>query len=132
MPELRIAALLAAILISAPACGAPFAYASNEGSGSVSVIDTATDNVTATLNVGGKPRGIAIAPDGKRLYISEQAGNALLTIDTGSGTVVARTPLGDSPEAIYLSADGKLLSAAIEENVLVLTIDTATGNVVQR
>ena len=34
------------------AAAAPFAYASNEGSASVSVIDLATDKVTATLKVG--------------------------------------------------------------------------------
>ena len=50
------------------ALAAPFAYVSNEGSASVSVIDTATDKVTATFNVGGKPRGIALAPDQERLY----------------------------------------------------------------
>ena len=41
---------------------APLAYVSNEGSAHRSVIDTATDKVTATLKVGGKPRGIALSP----------------------------------------------------------------------
>ena len=36
-------------LLGAPAVSAPLAYVSNEGSASVSVIDTATDKVVATL-----------------------------------------------------------------------------------
>ena len=38
---------------------APFAYVSNEGSASVSVIDTATDKVVSTIKIGEKPRGAA-------------------------------------------------------------------------
>ncbi|HVR92772.1 MAG TPA: beta-propeller fold lactonase family protein, partial [Casimicrobiaceae bacterium] len=80
------------------AFAAPFAYVSNEGSASVSVIDTATDKLTATFNVGGKPRGIALSPDRKRLYVSDQTGNAALIIDTSNGALLARIALGSSPE----------------------------------
>ncbi|HEX6136720.1 MAG TPA: hypothetical protein VF059_03630, partial [Casimicrobiaceae bacterium] len=41
--------------VSDAAVAAPVAYVPNEGSASVSVIDTATDRVTATLATGGKP-----------------------------------------------------------------------------
>ena len=64
-------------LASLAAAAAPFAYASNEGSASVSVIDTATDRVVATLKVGAKPRGIAISADGSRLYVSDQTANRI-------------------------------------------------------
>ncbi len=33
----------------------PFAYITNEGSGNISVIDTATNTVTATVSVGYDP-----------------------------------------------------------------------------
>jgi YVTN family beta-propeller protein len=101
--QILIAAALSAAA-SLPAAAAPMAYASNEGSGTVSKIDTATDKVTATFTVGGKPRGIALSPDGKRLYLSDQTANAVLTVDAASGAVLARTALGKSPEGIYLSA----------------------------
>ena len=114
------------------ALAAPFAYVSNEGSASVSVIDTATDKVTATFNVGGKPRGIALAPDQKRLYVSDQAANAALIVDTSNGALLTKVALGSSPEGIYLSSDGRLLSAAVEEDDLVLLIETATAKVVRR
>src|SRR5205823_277025 len=97
--HLRIAPLAAACLC-ASALAAPFAYVSNEGSATVSVIDVATDKVTTSFKVGTKPRGIALAPDGKNLYISDQSSNSLLTIDTATGSVASRTPLGESPEAV--------------------------------
>src|SRR4029450_4581974 len=93
-----------------PAAFAATAYVPNEGSATISVIDTTTDQVTATIRHGTKPRGIAIARDGERLYLSEQTGNALVVVDLVKGATIATIPLGDSPEAIYLSPDGKWLS----------------------
>ena len=133
-PSLALLVLGALIpmALAHPSAAAPFAYASNEGSASVSVIDTATDKVVKTLKFGQKPRGIAVAPDGKRLYLSDQTANALVVVDLEADKQVARVPLGSSPEAIYLSADGKSLSAAIEEDNQVLIVDTATLAVVKR
>ena len=48
----RIAASVALLAVATLAGAAPFAYVSNEGSGTVSVVDTATDRVTATLRMG--------------------------------------------------------------------------------
>jgi YVTN family beta-propeller protein len=85
------------------ALAAPFAYVPNEGSASISVIDTATDKVVETLKVGQKPRGIAVSADGKRLVRERPAANALVVWDLASARQVAKVDLGDSPEAIYLS-----------------------------
>ena len=101
-------------IVAVVAHAAPFAYVPNEGSGTVSVVDTGTDRVTSTITTGGKPRGIAISPDGKKLYVSEQVANGLAIIDVGSGKEPLRVKLGESLEGIYLSADGRWLAAAIE------------------
>src|SRR6187399_3499560 len=45
-------------------------YVTNEGSNNVSVIDPTTNEVTATVNVGKRPRGIHSSPDGKTLYVA--------------------------------------------------------------
>ena len=42
------------LILVSTAGAAPFAYITNTGSNNVSVIDTATDNVTATVNVGSE------------------------------------------------------------------------------
>ena len=45
--------LTLAVLASGSAIAQPSAYASDEGSGTISVIDTATDHVQATITTGG-------------------------------------------------------------------------------
>ncbi|MEO8006346.1 MAG: hypothetical protein ABI771_15635, partial [Betaproteobacteria bacterium] len=69
--------LLSASLVFA----APNAYVPNEGSGTISVIDTTTDQVTKTIPAGKKPRGLAVSKDGTKLYVSDQPHNALVIID---------------------------------------------------
>ena len=45
-----------------------YAYVTNEGSNSVSVINTATNTVTATIPVGTEPYGVAVTPNGDYAY----------------------------------------------------------------
>ena len=129
----QIATWIAAFTLAAHpglAGSATLAYVPNEGSATISVIDTATDAVTDTLRVGEKPRGIAV--DARRLYVSDQTANALVVYDLAQHKQLATVALGSSPEAIYLSPDGKLLSAAIEEKDEVAIVDLATLAVVKR
>ena len=49
----------------------------NEGSGSVSIIDTQTDEVSATIKVGERPRALAVATAGERLYVSHEDGTLI-------------------------------------------------------
>jgi len=65
---MKLTKLMAVLLMSFSAAlmAAPFAYVPNEGSGTISIIDTQTDATVGEIAIGGKPRGIAISPDGKR------------------------------------------------------------------
>jgi YVTN family beta-propeller protein len=58
-------ALVLATAAGEPASAAPFAYISNQGSATVSVIDTATNTVAATVPVGDIPVafGMFIGPE---------------------------------------------------------------------
>src|SRR5437667_37137 len=58
------------------------AYVTNT-SGTVSVIDTATNTVVATILVGIFPSGVAITPDGTRAYVTINfPNNVVAVIDT--------------------------------------------------
>jgi YVTN family beta-propeller protein len=46
------------------------AYVSSDGASTVSVIDTATDRVVGSIEVGPTPHGLAIAPDGSKVLVS--------------------------------------------------------------
>ncbi len=68
---------IAAWLAFPVAAGAATAYVPNEGSGTISVIDTGSDAVTGEIGIGGKPRGTAVSPGGDRLYVSDRGRNVL-------------------------------------------------------
>jgi YVTN family beta-propeller protein len=70
--RMLIAAFALAGLLGSGQSLAQNAYITNEGSNSVSVIDTATNTVIATIPVGGEPHGVAVSSDG-RVYHRESA-----------------------------------------------------------
>jgi YVTN family beta-propeller protein len=81
----------------------------------VSVIDTATDTVTATIAVGTSPLGVAISPDGTRAYIANVGdGNfydfkaSVSVVSLTTDTVVANVPMNYYPSQwVAVTPDGK-------------------------
>jgi YVTN family beta-propeller protein len=73
----------------------------------VSVIDTATNAVVATIPVGFSPFHIAITPDGARAYVANQGStNTVSVIDTATNRVLATIPGGFSPVGVAITPDG--------------------------
>ncbi len=66
----RVLLLVGLVLSAGSALGQPYAYVANLGADSVSVIDTATQTVAATIAVGDDPDGVAVSPDGRAAYVS--------------------------------------------------------------
>ena len=62
-------------------------------SGTVSVIDTATNTVVATIPVGIFPLAVAITPDGKHAYVANEGDDNVSVIATATNTVVATVPV---------------------------------------
>ena len=73
------------------------AYVVNGNSGTVSVIDTATNTVGATVTVGTAPYGVAITPDGTSAYVTNDGSNTVSVIDTATNTVSATVTVGTLP-----------------------------------
>ena len=103
----------------------------NEGSGSVSIIETKTDEVSATINVGERPRGLAVSADGERLYVSREDGT-LIERDMYAKAESGQAKLGRLPSSIDLSPDGKVLAAAIKGDGEIVLLDLATMRVVKK
>ena len=59
-------------------------YVVNRYSNSVSVINTATNTVTATVSIGVGTEGVAVSPDGSRLYVIN--GSKVRAINTATNT----------------------------------------------
>jgi YVTN family beta-propeller protein len=95
-------------------------YVANADSDTVSVVDSASDRVTATVLLrptvvkdfaGASPTGLALAPDGKMLYATLGDMNAVAVIDVKGKTpeLEGFLPAGWYPTAVVVSPDGKRL-----------------------
>ncbi len=84
----------------------PFAYVTNSGSNSVSVIDPVSNNEVASIPVGTFPRGMAVAPSGDKIYVATFQGNNLTTIDAATNTVSGTVALPNGPDDVAISPDG--------------------------
>jgi YVTN family beta-propeller protein len=75
------------------------AYVTNRSDNTVSVIDTATNTVIATIPLGtfAFPHGVAVTPDGLRVYVVNSALGTVSVIDTATNTVVTTISVGSNP-----------------------------------
>ncbi len=112
----------------------PFAYVANSGSDTVSVIDTATNQVTATVPVGTSPEGVTISPSGAAVYVANfgaivQPGTVSI-IDTATNTVIADVPAGINPVGIALGRSGQFAYVTDLNSAIVSPSDSGTISVI--
>ena len=104
--------LLGSAFVSLPAEAQSFAYVTNELSSDVSVINTATNTVVATVPVGLAPIGVAITPNGAFAYVANFSSNDVSVINTATNTVVATVPVGLNPREVAITPNGAAGMAA--------------------
>ncbi|HEX8720021.1 MAG TPA: beta-propeller fold lactonase family protein [Pyrinomonadaceae bacterium] len=136
-----ILALTLCLLPFAPAaCGArprgPLAYVTNERDGTVSVIDTATDRVVETWEIGGRLRGVRVSADGRTVYVASSTPsgknydpreNHVAAIDADTGRVLKTYEVGTDPEQLAVLPDGSRLYASNEDAGTASVVDLKTG-----
>jgi len=64
------------------------------------VIDTSSNTVITTVQLGVQPTAVAITPDGSRAYVTTNFGVSV--IDTSSNSVVATVPVGSDPQGVAI------------------------------
>jgi len=67
-------------------------FVTNENDNTVSVIDSRSHKVEATVSVGKRPRGIGFSPDRAHVYVALGDENAIGVIDTRTLQVVKTIP----------------------------------------
>jgi len=105
-------------------------YVANERTGTLSVI-TATDAVTykltATIGIGREPRGVAVSPDGSKLYVTFFDNVSVIDTATNDQNVIFDG--GHRPVGVAVSSDGSKYYVANEGSDTVSAIATATNAV---
>ncbi len=117
-----------------PKLGAYAIYVTNENGGDVSVIDSDSLEVIATIPVGKRPRGIHPAPDSRTFYVAlsgsppappgvdestlpppDKSADGIGVVDVATAKVTRVIKSGSDPEEFDLSLDGKLLFVSNED-----------------
>ncbi|PBC80309.1 40-residue YVTN family beta-propeller repeat-containing protein [Streptomyces sp. 2224.1] len=105
-------------------------YVTNFGAGSISVIDTRTRDVIATIGVASGPWEIAITPDGLRAYAACFGTDSVAVIDTATNTVTTTIEGLDKPLGLKATPDGSRLYVASLGGSRVDVISTATDTLI--
>lgn len=135
---LKIVLVFGAAAISmCPAHAQTVAYVANAVSNSVSVIDTSSNTVIATIPTGTAPGSVAALPDGSRVYVSvsgnQPNGGFVTVIDTATNTIVGNIPVTGDPGSLAVTPDGQRLYVTTSVQFFspgdVIVIDTATNTV---
>lgn len=108
---------------SSASAGAPIALVTNQGSGTVSVIDLAARSVGDVVDVGTQPNGVAVTADGATALVANQGDNSVSVIDVATRTEVATIDVGAAPNGVAITSDGALALVANEGDGTVSVVD---------
>jgi len=130
---------------AAPPRPEPLVFVTAEASGQVAVIDQAKGEVTDTIKVGARPRGLRLSRDGRLLFVAvggpakaaargptppgdaDAAGLAI--IDVAGRKLMRKVAAGSSPFDVDLSTDGRTAFVSNNDTNEVTVLDIAKGTV---
>jgi YVTN family beta-propeller protein len=75
---------------------------------------------------GKKPHGVALSPDGARIYVSNEGSNWVAVVDAATMKKLSEVPVGREPNQIALSPKGDRLWVTNHADATVSLISTAT------
>ena len=128
-PLLCRSVLCAGLLLAAGHAMAATAWVSNEKDNSLSLIDLQTLEVTQTLPVGQRPRGLLLSHDNKLLYICASDSDRVQVMEVATRKIIKELPSGKDPEQFALHPNNRWLYVSNEDDALVTVIDTETAKV---
>ncbi|MDN8611621.1 plastocyanin/azurin family copper-binding protein [Variovorax ginsengisoli] len=122
-----LATALAALMLANPAFAAgPKAYVGNFKDNTVSVIDTGSQRLVATVPVAAGPDGIAVGRNDRQVFVSGASASSLSVIDTATDRIVDTVEVGKGPQGLALTPDGRWLLVAVNGEDRVAFVDAAT------
>jgi YVTN family beta-propeller protein len=99
----------------------------NAAGDNLHIIDPETNRVVGVIDGIEANHGVAVAPQGGRIYVSNESGQSLDIVDGKTLQVLKRAPLSGHPNNIAISKDGRRVYVGIiQEPGGVDVIDTAS------
>ncbi len=114
-----------AVLPAPAALAAPFAFVTNQGADSVSVIDLATFKAVGRIAVGHDPAGVAVSRDGRAVYVTLPTDGQVSRIDTTNRSVTWSAPAGEGPLGVAADPRRDRIYVADWYRHRIAVIDTA-------
>ncbi len=93
-------------------------YVSNFRRHVVEVIDFATLEVRAEIEVGTNPKTITVSPDGRTIYVANYFDHSVSVVDVEARREVRRLRTGARPRGLGLMRDGSLFAASFHDDVI--------------
>jgi PQQ-dependent catabolism-associated beta-propeller protein len=101
-------------------------FVTNERSDSISVIDSKTNQIETTVEVGKRPRGIGFSPDHSELYVAVSDENAIAVVDPKTLQVLRKFEAGSDPETFAVHPNGNIYISN-EDDAKATVINPKTG-----
>jgi predicted alpha-1,2-mannosidase len=121
-----LATVYAAVRVAVPGERVSFGYAANYRDNTITPIDPRTRAFGNPIAVDQNPLGVAISPDGSRVYTANSGSNDISVIDTATQTVVTSVGVGSAPTGIGVSPDGSTIWVTNNGDNTLQAIDART------
>ena len=109
-----------------------YAFVTNGGDNSVSVVDLAQSRVVREIKTGRYPRGLRMSPNGQEIYVANVNDGSISVISTADLAHVATIAVGKEPIQVAFTADGRWVYASLRQENSVAVIDAAARHVVTK
>jgi YVTN family beta-propeller protein len=122
---------LAALAQGRPAAENLRLYVGNSRGDDVSIVDLNSLKVIGDIKLGERIHGVAVQPDGKRLFVTVESDHTLRIIDTATQQTVGSVKLSGRPNQVAVTPDGKYVAVPIRDGDKVDIVDVAKQEVVK-
>jgi YVTN family beta-propeller protein len=107
----------------------PVVYVTNYNDGTVTVIGA--DSQTTVIDVDDGPIGVAVTPDGSRVYVANSDDDTVSIIDTQTETVIDTLNVGDAPWGVAVGAQGDYVYVTNNFSDTVTVIQTSNNTIIR-
>lgn len=107
-------------------------FVANEDAARLSIVDSASSRIAATVAVGGEPEGVTLRPGAREVFVTSEADGSVAVVDTSAARLLATIPVGPRPRVVLFSRDGARAYVSTEQGGGIVEVDAAKRAVARR